>query len=309
MSHGYDEILRGAPRRGWGWTLLGVATLAFGVILLAPFVFLGVFALYYAAIGELSAERMAALGDLDDVTPALLAYINLTLAAAIPVGWFVMRCVHGLRPRWLSSVLPRLRWRWMAVCFGLSVLALMATVAVSALLPQQETGISGEVNAFTDTTRDFVLVVLLLTPLQAAGEEYAFRGYLTQAFGGLLRSRAAAVLVPALLFALAHGAQDPPIFFDRFAFGVVAGILTIATGGLEAAIAMHVLNNWLAFGSALAFSDMTSAMNPSGGTWWSLPVTLTQSLSYLALAVFVARRLGVRSTIDQAVLEPVGPRV
>ena len=309
MSHGYDEILRGAPRRGWGWTLLGVATLAVGVVLLAPFVLLGVFALYYAAIGELSADKLAALGDLNDVTPALLAYINLTLAAAIPVGWFVMRCVHGLKPRWLSSVMPRLRWRWMAVCFGLSVLALIATVAVSAVLPQQETGISGEVNAFTDTTRDFVLVVLLLTPLQAAGEEYAFRGYLTQAFGGLLRSRSAAVLVPALLFALAHGAQDPPIFFDRFAFGVVAGILTIATGGLEAAIAMHVLNNWLAFGSALAYSDMTSAMNPTGGTWWSLPVTMTQSLSYLALAVFAARKLGVRSTIDQAVLEPVGPRV
>ena len=28
------------------------------------------------------------------------------------------------------------------------------------------------------------------------------------------------------------------------------------TGGLEAGIAMHVLNNWLAFGLALAFGDM-----------------------------------------------------
>ena len=31
---------------------------------------------------------------------------------------------------------------------------------------------------FTRETRDFLLVVLFLTPLQAAGEEYAFRGYL-----------------------------------------------------------------------------------------------------------------------------------
>ena len=60
--------------------------------------------------------------------------------------------------------------------------------------------------------RDFLLVIVLLTPLQAAGEEYAFRGYLTQAFGGLFRQAgsAAAVVVPALLFALAHGAQSPP---------------------------------------------------------------------------------------------------
>ena len=70
------------------------------------------------------------------------------------------------------------------------------------------------------------------------------------------------MLVPALLFALAHGlGQSAPVFFDRFAFGVVAGILVIRTGGLEAAIAMHVLNNFLAFGLALRFGDMTEALN------------------------------------------------
>ena len=130
-------------------------------------------------------------------------------------------------------------------------------------------------------------------PPAGRGEEYAFRGYLTQAFGGLFRRPWVAVAGPALLFALAHGAQDPPVFFDRFAFGVVAGVLVIATGGLEAGIAMHVLNNWLAFGLALAFGDMGSTLNPTGGTWWSLPATLTQSLVYLGLAIFVARRMGL----------------
>ena len=138
-----------------------------------------------------------------------------------------------------------------------------------------------------------MIVIVLLTPLQAAGEEYAFRGYLTQAFGGLFRSRVAAVLLPAVLFALAHGAQDAPVFVDRLAFGIVAGILVIATGGLEAGIAMHVLNNFLAYGFALAFSDMTTALNPTGGSWWTLPTTLTQSLVYLALAIWAARRMGI----------------
>ena len=112
-------------------------------------------------------------------------------------------------------------------------------------------------------------------------------------------ARALAVLAPALLFALAHGAQDLPVFFDRFAFGLVAGILVIATGGLEAGIAMHVLNNFLAFGLALAFSDMSSALNPTGGSWWNIPVTLTQSLVYLALAIWVARRMGIGTTVDR----------
>ena len=60
----------------------------------------------------------------------------------------------------------------------------------------------------------------------------------------------------------------------------------IRTGGLEAAIAMHVLNNFLAFGLALAFGDLTTALNATGGSsWWMILSTLTQSLVYLGLAI------------------------
>ena len=115
------------------------------------------------------------------------------------------------------------------------------------------------------------------------------------------------MVASAVLFALAHGVgQSAPIFFDRFAFGLVAGSLVILTGGLEAGIAMHVLNNWVAFGLALAFGDMGSALNPTGGSWWSIPVTVTQSLVYLALALFVARRMGLSTRTSPIVLE--GPR-
>ena len=246
------------------------------------------------------------------VTPAFLLVVNLGWALTIPAAWLVQWALHGLRPRWLASVGPRIRWRWFFTCLGLAFLALLATLVVSTLLPADAAGgeISGELNTFTETTRDFLLVVVLLTPLQAAGEEYAFRGYLTQAVGGLFTSprlsAVMAVVVPSLLFALAHGAQDPPIFVDRFAFGLVAGVLVILTGGLEAGIAMHVLNNFLAFGLALAYGDMDSALNPTGGTWWSLPATLTQSLVFLGLTVLVARRRGLRTAAGQG--ELVAPR-
>ena len=68
---------------------------------------------------------------------------------------------------------------------------------------------------------------------------------------------------------------------------------------------MHVLNNWLAFGLALAFGDMASTLNPTGGSWWTIPVTLTQSLVYLALAYVVARRMGLANRTDPAVLSAV----
>lgn len=298
-AHGlpYHQIHRGG-RPGWWRPFLGVILLATAFILVVPLLVQVGFAIGFAVTGRDVVDSSDRLLDLDDPTPAGLAYLNLAIAGAIPVAWLISRYLHGLRPGWLASVRPRIRWGWLVTCFGLSFVALVATLVVSALVPQtvEGTEIGGGVNEYTTTMRDFLLVVVFLTPLQAAGEEYAFRGYLTQAFGGAFGRAWIAVLVPALLFALAHGSQSAPVFFDRFAFGVVAGVAVVLTGGLEAGIAMHVLNNWLAFGLAIAFGDMASTLNPTGGSWWSIPVTLTQSLVYLGLVVWVARRLGVRST-------------
>ncbi len=310
----YHRIHRGGRwgANGWWRGLVGLVCLVALVLLVQVVVLVGLTVVYFAQ--GLNMDQAEAKLTGDPVTPGFLLAVNLGWALAIPVVWLLQRTLHGLRPGWLSSILPRIRWRWFVVCLGLSFLALLSTIVVSVLLPEQADGdISGSLNDFTTTTRDYLLIVILLTPLQAAGEEYVFRGYLTQTIGGFFASpRLSAVLavgVPSLLFALAHGAQDAPIFFDRFAFGVVAGVLVILTGGLEAGIAMHVLNNWLAFGIALAFGDMDSALNPSGGTWWSIPVTLTQSLVYLGLAVYVARRMGVRTRTERGVLEGSTPRV
>lgn len=292
----YHQVQR-IPSWRWWRPLLGTIALVVMAMFVVQIGLVLAFGAYFVLRGDGFAElndSLADLASLDPVTPLTLAFLNLSLAAAIPVAMLVQLVCHQLHPGWLSSVARRLRWRWLLVTLGLSLVALLATLAVGAVLPAQDApGMSEELNPWTDTTRDFLLVIVLLTPLQAAGEEYAFRGYLTQAFGGWLRSRWAAVLIPAVLFALAHGAQDPPVFVDRLAFGIVAGILVITTGGLEAGIAMHVLNNFLAYGLALAFSDMTTALNPTAGSWWMLPVTLTQSLVYLGLCTYAARKLGI----------------
>jgi membrane protease YdiL (CAAX protease family) len=269
-----------------------------------PLVLLGLFTAWYVSQGMSLDDAMHRLAG-DTVTPGSLAFLNLALASAIPTVMILTYVLHGwLRPGWVASVAGRIRWRWLLLCLGLAVVALVATLAVAAFLPASGgEDVGGELNDFTSQTRDFLLVILLLTPLQAVGEEYAFRGYLTQAVGGLFERRWVAVVVPALLFALAHGAQDVPVFLDRFAFGLVAGVLVIATGGLEAGIAMHVLNNFLAFGLALAFGDMTDALNATGGSWWMIPSTLTQSLVYLGLVVLAARRLGIATRTAPAAAE------
>lgn len=301
---GYHLVHRLGRRGAWR-PALGVVLLTVGLFALAPLLWQLPYVAWLLASGQSVTEGIDRLLDLDDPTPLGLAYVNLVLATAIPIAWLLTRALHGLGPGWLSSVAGRIRWRFLLACLGISVVALVATVVVSAFVPQQGgSELTAEPNEFTRTTRDFLLVVVLLTPLQAAGEEYAFRGYLQQAFGGLFGSRVLAVGLSALLFALAHGlGQSWPVFVDRLAFGLVAGVLVILTGGLEAGIAMHVLNNFFAFGLALAFSDMASTLNPTGGSWWSLPGTLTQSLVYLVLATWTARRMGLSASVDRAVLE------
>jgi membrane protease YdiL (CAAX protease family) len=295
----YHLVQRGGRPGVWR-VFVGIFALVVSFIVIVPLILQVPFALGFAIAGDDVSAGLTRITDFDNPTPLGLAYLNLALAGAIPVAWLLTRVLHGLRPGWLASVAPRIRWRWLLVCFGLAFLALFATLIVSSLVPSSpdDPQMSGHLNDFTSTTRDYLLVILLLTPLQAAGEEYAFRGYLTQAFGNLFGRSWAAVLFPALLFALAHGSQSAPVFFDRFAFGIVAGLAVVLTGGLEAGIAMHVLNNWLAFGLALAFSDMASTLNPTGHSWWTIPVTLTQSLVYLGLVLLVARRQGIRTTTD-----------
>lgn len=302
----------------WWKPLAGIGLLIVLALAVQVLVAVAIFVLAAARPGPLL-TNLDSLSDLSKITPTFLLLLNLSLGALILATWVTMRVVHRMRPRWLTSVAPKMRWGFFWVCVGLSVVALVAQVAMGLLLPQNEgVGFTASVNEFTTTTAVMALVVLLTTPLQAAGEEYFFRGYLMQAIGSLLgfssdrwvqlMAKWTALLVTSSLFALAHGVQNFPLFFDRFMFGMIAGWLILHTGGLEAGIAMHILNNFLAFGLALTVGDLSESLNVSEISWWNVPLTLTQSIVYAALVVVAARRLGIRSHTDppvQASYQPV----
>jgi membrane protease YdiL (CAAX protease family) len=282
----------------WWKPTIGVLALVAGMVIVLPLLMLPVLAVGVLVEGgeEDFLEAVFRAGTFEELTPSGLLYLNLSLGGLILWTWLLIRVLHQMRPRWLSSVAPKLRWKYLLVCTGLALVALIASVVIGALLPESANPeISTEGVDYTATTLALAVVILFTTPFQAIGEEYAFRGYLMQAVGSLTRRRWAALVVTSTLFAMAHGLQNPPLFFDRFMFGLVAGWLVIRTGGLEAGIAMHVLNNYLAFGLALAFSDINQTLTVSEISWWNVPVTLTQSLVYAALAAWVAQRMGLRN--------------
>ena len=298
----YHQLHRAGPR-GWWRPLVGV----FAVIVFwfgSTAVIVGL-----AFVLELLVSGQSLTAEVDllaDPGPILLGGILFSIAILVPVALAVSWLLHGVTPGWLTSVVGRVRWAYLAGCAGLAVVTLFLTIGLMTVLPAgTDQELDSEPTDLTGRVVALLLVTLLLVPLQSAGEEYVFRGYLTQAFGASFPT-VVAVVGPALIFALAHGGQELPIFVDRLAFGLVAGYLVIRTGGLEAGIAMHIVNNWFAFGIAILFGSLGDAFAPSGASWWMLPTTLLQSLLYLALASWLARSMGIATRTPGAPVSQPG---
>jgi uncharacterized protein len=303
------HLVQLSGRPGWWRQALGILLMIAWLALFAALLVSIPFAIWYAVQGKDVADSISALADSDNPTPTSLAYIDLVLATLVPVAILLTWLLHRVRPQWLLSVAGRIRWRWLMACVGAAVVALIATVVVGAVLPQQCDSAGGQAH-LTRTAVAYLVVIVVLTPFQAGGEEFMFRGYLIQAVGALSRTVWVPVLLTGLIFGIFHGLGQPlPVFLSRFAFGLVAGYLAIRTGGLEAGVAMHTLNNWLSLALAAIYDQMGASLNPTCNSWWSLPVTLTQSLVYLGLVLLIFRRMAVPATTNGRILEAPRSRV
>ena len=114
-------------------------------------------------------------------------------------------------------------------------------------------------------------MIVLTSPLQAVAEEIFFRGYLLQALGSLVANPWFGVVVSAVMFALLHGMQNPALFVDRLAFGLLAAILVWRTGGLEAGIARARRQQRLAYLLAGLTRTISAHSGRSGRSAGSTP--------------------------------------
>ncbi|WP_328412376.1 CPBP family intramembrane metalloprotease [Streptomyces violaceus] len=228
-----------------------------------------------------------------DFGPLSNTALDLTyIAIALPLVLLAVLW-PGRRPAGtLSSVAGRPRWRWLGWCLLAAVLPVAVLTGTAFLLPEGETG-SGESEVWVGwgSFLTSLGVLAVFVPVQAAAEEYVFRGWLTQAVGAFVRSPWFAVLPQAVLFAAAHGWGTTWGFIGLLVFGVVAGWLTIRTGGLEAAVALHVLNNLVAFGTLAAVVDGLTSDETAADSPWPLALAdVATTLMYAALVLWLARR-------------------
>ena len=290
------HVMRSRTWRAWrpvvGLLLFAVVYAVAAVLTLV----IGVLALITAA-GAAAAARGSGLTQLDLSelsAPGVLLVVNLVTAVAIPVVWLVWAAVHGMGIGWSSSVLGRLRWR----LFPSFTLMALATIGVSFCVSLAIAVAGGwDVTGPVASYGWLLAVVFLTTPLQSAAEEYIFRGYLSQAVAGWVRApqtgAIVAALVSATLFSLAHGPGDVPTFLQRFAVGLAASAVVWLTGGLEAAIALHAVNNVVIFvlAGALGQDVATDAEAAGGIPWFDVLLTLVALVAFVALVARSRRRL------------------
>ncbi|MDR1791345.1 MAG: CPBP family intramembrane metalloprotease [Propionibacteriaceae bacterium] len=214
---------------------------------------------------------------------------HLGMGSLIVVAFALVTLLHQTRGRWLSSVQPGFRWRWAFICFlaGLVVIGAFAWASsgftILPIKPQADFGV-------------WLVVIILTVPIQAAAEEYFFRGYLLAALGSSARSKWLPIIASALLFAVFHGTQNWALFTERFGFGMVAGVLALYTGGLEASIAVHTVNNLYAYLVAGLTSSIAQVISTTELTWLTAIFDITGYALFALAALWFAQKLKLPNT-------------
>ncbi|MFN8077069.1 MAG: CPBP family intramembrane glutamic endopeptidase [Kineosporiaceae bacterium] len=298
--------MRAPGWRWWRW-LVGAAVVVGVVLVWGGLTVLAQLVQARAAGVDLLDAPSAEIDELLATWDGLLV-TNLSLAGGIVAG---LAAAWGWRvpPGYVSSVVGRLRWRWLLTCVAVAVV-----VGVLPLVGLQLV-VSGPSEAWAPEPRWglLLLVIVATTPLQAAGEEYLFRGWLGQTVGSwfaapLLGAMASAA-VTSTLFALAHGSQNVWLFADRFLFGVIAAVLVWWTGGLEAAIALHAVLNVAGLGSAVLAGQLLEGLTATSVPASDLLVLQVFTLLPALVVAVLAQRRGLERFVPPGPLVPASRRV
>ncbi|GAA3646079.1 CPBP family intramembrane glutamic endopeptidase [Microbacterium marinilacus] len=223
--------------------------------------------------------------DLSGYTASIHVAAMLPIAMLIPWSMLIQRWLYGVRAASLTSVSNVLR----TAVVGRAMLVVVPLWAVNLVVSTLVLGTTATTWSTVGLASVF-LVTLLLTPLQAAGEEYGFRGLVFRVAASWARGPRTALLlgiaVSSVLFAVVHFSTDPWVNLYYVVFASTLAIITWRSGGLEIGIVVHAVNNTIGFLVLLVLhADFTAAHDRSDGAGsviMLLPIAL-----HIALTVWV----------------------
>lgn len=304
----YPQLLR-TPAARWWRSLLGLLLAGFTLLCAGVAVVLGVM---LAALALGVGKDPFSPDALSPDSPLGLLANNLVIVMILPAVGLAVLVAHRERVGWLSSVAGRVRWAAFLRFCGVALVVVLVFFPLGFLVPPAGLGDIHPPGA--PTLAGLLAVILLTTPLQAAAEEYGFRGYLTQVVGSWFArpvlGATVAACVTAVLFAMAHGGQEPALFTDRLMFGLVASWLVWRTGGLEAAVALHAANNLVSLGWSAVTGSVKDALTASTLGWPYVALDVAMMVVFAAVADRLSRRWGMAvRRVPAASYPPSGPGV
>ena len=274
----YHRLARTDPHHRW-WMPLVEGLILFGIFMVLSILFGIVLAL---AFPETLTEDVLAANQLDPVVYFMLfASVALLLPSAL-----LARLVLGPRPLGLIfSVTGRIRWKWLLLCFLVAV-GVYAVVNLAGIGLDLATGGTPTSVQLAPGFGWLLATTLIVVPLQCTAEEVVFRGYLTQMVGRWLKHPAWAILLPVPLFVAGH-VYDVWGLLSVAIMAVSMGIVTWRTGGLEAGIALHAVNNMTV--SLFAMLGLVD-MNDTSGAPTDLVTELILNGAFIALVFWLVKR-------------------
>lgn len=287
---GFHHMGRAAPRYRWWRPVAGTSVIAGGTVLIVTLARAGIPAVATAIDGPRVHVLLAAL---------VLGFAGVALT--LPLVLAVTRWIEGRGVGTLISITGRIRWSWLGWCSLAAVVVTIATIAVSSVVASRTAaGASPPLHPHALTWGTVALVVnslmviVVLVALQSTAEEFVTRGWLLQAVGGFTRDPWLAIAVQAVAFTVLHGLNGNRWeYLHLFSYAIIIGWLTVATGGIEAAVAYHVAFNGLSMVLAVPVLIVLGADPDSSDqavTWQLAAVQVFFCLLYAAAVRWWSRR-------------------
>ena len=255
--------------------------LSLGLYLVLPLSFIGLMIWNYISslnvdTNEIMHQTINTIG----VNGTFIALI-LPLSLGLFLVWFWTKFLQNISIRELTTSRKKVDWKRIFFSFFLwgSITSLMI---VGAYYAEPDNFVW---NFNSEKFYIFLVLAILLIPLQTSFEEYLFRGHIMQGLGLATNSRLIPLLVSSFLFGIMHAANPEVdkvgwiIMVYYIGTGLFLGIITLMDEGLELALGFHAANNlvsallvtadWTAFQTHSIFKDVS---DPSTGFEIVLPV-------------------------------------
>ncbi|UPQ78719.1 CPBP family intramembrane metalloprotease [Flavobacterium azooxidireducens] len=223
-----------------------------------PLVFLGLIVVNFFATKDVNVE---------DIMQEMIETFGRNLTFAIAVGQlaiclvillFWVKFIHGQSIRSLTTSRKKIDWK--RIFFSFTIWGIF--VAISTLILYFLSPENFQINFDPVKFLPFLIIAILLIPLQTSFEEYFFRGYLMQGIGVVTKSRLIPLIITSVTFGLMHianpevGKLGPIIMVYYIGSGFFMGIMTLMDEGLELALGFHAANNLI--GALLVTADWTA---------------------------------------------------